>query len=276
MSINCKGNLIDLSSPKIMGILNITPDSFYDGGKHESEKEVLHLTEKMLREGATFIDVGGYSSRPKAKNISEEEELKRISPVIESLINEFPEILISVDTFRSRVATESIALGACMVNDISAGNIDPNMFATISELQVPYIIMHMQGTPQNMQTRPTYTDIIYEIIQFFSEKIYQLRVLGVNDIIIDVGFGFGKTLEQNYKLLKELVLFKNLELPILTGVSRKSMIYKLLDGTSEQALNGTTAVNTIALLNGTSILRVHDVKEANEAIKIVEFLNNSA
>ncbi len=274
MNINCKGKLIDLSSPKVMGILNITPDSFFDGGKFNSDTEILAQTEKMLKEGATFIDIGGYSSRPNAQHISEEEELKRVIPILKLVLNKFPEILISVDTYRSKVATEGIAIGAAMVNDISAGSMDLDMFATIANLQVPYIIMHMQGTPQNMQHNPTYKDIIHEIILYFSNKVSQLRTLGVNDIIIDVGFGFGKTLEQNYTLLKGLALFKNLELPILTGVSRKSMLYKLLDTTPDKALNATTAANTIALLNGTSILRVHDVKEANEAIKIVQFLKD--
>ncbi len=274
MNINCKGKLIDLSSPKVMGILNSTPDSFYDGGKFNSDTEILGQTEKMLSEGATFIDIGAYSSRPNAQHISEEKELKRAVPVIELLIKEFPDILISIDTFRSKVALECINSGACIVNDISAGSIDSDMFSMIAKLQVPYIIMHMQGTPQNMQQTPHYNDIIHEIIFYFSTKINQLRALGVNDIIIDVGFGFGKTLEQNYKLLNELALFKNLELPILTGVSRKSMLYKVLNTTPDKALNATTIANTIALLNGTTILRVHDVKEANEAIKIVQFLKD--
>ncbi len=274
MYINCKGNLIDLSSPKVMGILNITPDSFYDGGKFNSDKDILNQTEKMLSEGATFIDIGAYSSRPSAQHISEEEELKRITPVIELLSKKFPDILISVDTFRSNVAKECINNGACMINDISAGSMDDNMFSIIAKLQVPYIMMHMQGTPQNMQSDPTYEDIVHEIILYFSNKISQLRVLGVNDIIIDVGFGFGKTLEQNYKLLNELALFKNLDLPILTGISRKSMLYKLLDTTPDKSLNATTVANTITLLNGTTILRVHDVKEANEAIKITQFLRS--
>jgi len=272
MNINCKGNLIDLSSPKVMGILNITPDSFYDGGKFNSDKDILAQAEKMLNDGATFIDVGGYSSRPNALYISEEEELKRVTPVIELLIQELPDILISIDTFRSNIVKECINNGACMVNDISAGAMDSEMFSTIAKLQVPYIMMHMQGTPQNMQRNPIYKDIVHEIILYFSNKISQLRALGVNDIIIDVGFGFGKTLEQNYTLLNELALFKNLDLPIVTGISRKSMLYKLLNTTPDNALNATTVANTIALLNGTAILRVHDVKEANEAIKIVNAL----
>ena len=272
MNINCKGKLIDLSTPKVMGILNITPDSFYDGGKLKGDSAIVVHTEKMLTEGATFIDVGGYSSRPNAEHITEKEELKRVIPVIQLLLKEFPDVLISVDTFRSNIAKESIALGACMINDISAGAMDVEMFTTIAKLQVPYIIMHMKGTPETMQNNPSYKDIVHEIILYFSNKITQLRALGVNDIIIDVGFGFGKTLEQNYKLLKELILFKNLNAHILTGISRKSMLYKLLDTTPDNVLNATTVTNTIALMNGSNILRVHDVKEANEAIKIVQLL----
>ena len=274
MTLNCKGNIIDLSSPKIMGILNCTPDSFYDGGIFNSDVKILRQVEKMLKDGATFIDVGGYSSRPDAQHISEEKELKRVLPIIELLATTFSDILISIDTFRSNVATEAVAKGACMVNDISAGAMDADMFTTIATLQVPYCIMHMQGTPQNMQHKPEYNDIIHEILLFFSEKINQLNTLGVNDIIIDVGFGFGKSLEQNYTLLKELALFKNAGAPILSGISRKSMLYKLLDITPEKALNATTVANTVALLNGTNILRVHDVKEANEAIKIIQFLKD--
>jgi len=273
-TINCNQQLIDLSSPKVMGILNITPDSFFDGGKFKTDKSILLQTEKMINEGATFIDVGGYSSRPNAEHISEEEELKRVIPVIELLIKKFPDILISIDTFRSKVASNCIKLGACMVNDISAGSMDAKMFTTIAELQVPYIIMHMQGTPQTMQRSPKYDDIIHEVILYFSKKIKELNRLNINDIIIDVGFGFGKTSQQNFELLGNLSLFDNFEIPILTGVSRKSMLYKLVDTTPEKALNATTVANTIALLNGTNILRVHDVKEAMEAIKIVNALES--
>ncbi len=273
-SINCNGKLIDLSSPKVMGILNITPDSFFDGGKFNSDATILKHTEKMLKEGATFIDVGGYSSRPNAQHISEEEELKRVIPVVELLIKNFPEVCISIDTFRSNVASKSVNIGACMINDISAGSMDAKMFPTVAKLQVPYIIMHMQGTPQTMQKSPKHNDIVFEVIHYFSKKINELHALNVNDIIIDVGFGFGKTREQNYELLKNLSLLKNLEVPILTGVSRKSMLYKLLDITPASALNATTVANTIALLNGTNILRVHDVKEAIEAIKIVNALES--
>ncbi len=268
--INCKGKLINLSTPKVMGILNTTPDSFYDGGKYKDMDTALTHVEKMLNAGATFIDVGAYSSRPNATHITEEEELHRILPIVTTMVEKFPEILISIDTFRSKVAKECVQIGACMVNDISGGTLDTAMYSTIAELQVPYILMHMQGTPQNMQKNTVYDDLVKDIIYFFSEKVQQLNALHVNDIILDVGFGFGKTLEQNYTLLQQLDLFKILELPILAGLSRKSMLYKLLDTTPQEALNGTTAANTIALLNGASILRVHDVKEATEAISIVE------
>jgi dihydropteroate synthase len=269
MTINCKGTLIDLSSPKVMGILNITPDSFYDGGKYKNESEILHQVEKMLLEGATFIDVGAYSSRPGAQHISEEEELKRILPVLTLLMKHFPEIIISVDTFRSSVAKETIAVGAAMINDISGGKMDAKMFETVANLQVPYIVMHMLGTPQNMQKNPVYKDVTQEIISFFAEQIFKLHQLKLNDVLIDVGFGFGKTIDHNFEILKNLSLFKNLDAPILAGISRKSMLYKTLDISAQEALNATTSANTIALLNGANILRVHDVKEAMEAVKIV-------
>jgi dihydropteroate synthase len=269
-SINCNGNLIDLSTPRVMGILNLTPDSFYDGGKYKSEKEILLQTEKMLFEGATFIDIGAYSSRPGAQSISENEELTRLLPVLEVIVKAFPNVLISIDTFRSTVAKQAISLGACMVNDISAGNLDDKMFSTIAELQVPYIIMHMRGNPQNMQDQTNYDDVIKDIVFYFSTKVNELRLLGMNDIILDVGFGFSKTIDQNYELLQKLNVFTNFDLPILSGLSRKSMLYKLLHISSEEALNATTSGNTIALLQGSNILRVHDVKEAMEAIKIVE------
>jgi dihydropteroate synthase len=271
-SINCNGGLIDLSSPKVMGILNITPDSFFDGGKYSNSNAIVNQVEKMLSEGATFIDVGAYSSRPGAKHISEEEELSRILPVIKLLISEFPSILISVDTFRSDIASQCVQNGSCIVNDISAGEMDKNMFPAIAKLQVPYIIMHMQGTPQNMQKNPIYKDVVSDLLYYFSKKIAELHELGINDIITDMGFGFGKSISHNYQLLKHLGQFKNLETPILTGLSRKGMLYKPLNITAESALNATTSANTVALLNGASILRVHDVKEAIEAVKIVELL----
>lgn len=273
--INCNGTLIDLSIPKVMGILNCTPDSFFDGGKYNNPAEILNQVEKMLGEGATFIDVGAYSSRPGAKHISEEEELGRILPVIKLLVSEFSNILISVDTFRSNVAEQSIQQGACMINDISAGEMDANMFSTVAKLQVPYMMMHMQGTPQNMQQNPVYNNVVTDLLYYFSKKIAELHLLGVNDIISDVGFGFGKTIDHNYQLLKHLALFKNLEVPILVGLSRKGMLYKPLGITAEAALNATTTANTIALLNGANILRVHDVKEAVETIKIVALLNKT-
>ncbi len=252
-----------------MGILNITPDSFFDGGKYKNESDILSQTEKMLSEDATFIDIGAYSSRPGAKHISEEEELQRIVPVIELLVKNFPEIIISVDTFRSKVAQETINSGAAIINDISGGKMDDNMFATVAKLQVPYILMHMLGTPKTMQNNPEYKDVTKEVISFFAEQINILHQLKVNDIILDVGFGFGKTIEHNFELLKNLSLFKSLDAPMLAGVSRKSMLYKTLDTTAQEALNATTSANTIALLNGAKILRVHDVKEAVEAVKIV-------
>ena len=269
MTINCKGTLIDLSSPKVMGILNITPDSFFDGGKYKDESAILNQVDKMLLEGATFIDVGAYSSRPGAAHISETEELQRIIPVIDLLIKNYPEIIISVDTFRSKVAEATVNSGAAIINDISGGNMDTNMFKTVANLQVPYILMHMLGTPQNMQQNPVYDDVVKDIISFFAKQIFHLHQLKLNDVIIDVGFGFGKTIAHNFEILKNLELFKSLDTPILAGISRKSMLYKTLDISAQEALNATTSANTIALLNGANILRVHDVKEAVEAIKIV-------
>ena len=272
-SINCKGTLINLSAPKVMGILNITPDSFFDGGKHSTKELILAQVNKMLKEGASFIDIGAYSSRPGAKHISEKEELTRLLPVLDLILKNFPETIISVDTFRSNVAKKAITEGASIINDISAGAMDNKMFNIVAKLQVPYIIMHMQGTPQNMQTNPNYKNVVTDVMFYFSKKLQQLRTEGVNDIIADVGFGFGKTIEHNYTLLNNLELFNNLEIPILSGISRKSMLYKPLDIPPNEALNATTIANTIALQKGTNILRVHDVKEAIEAIKILELLN---
>lgn len=270
MTINCKGNLVDVSKPKVMGILNITPDSFYDGGKHTSDIAILKQAEKMLNEGATFIDVGAFSSRPGADFISEEEELKRIIPVTALLLDKFPDIILSIDTFRSVVAKKCIEAGAAIINDISGGIMDKNMFTTVAGLQVPYILMHMKGTPQNMQQNPTYENVTKELYSFFSEQLFKLKNLHVNDVILDVGFGFGKTIKHNYELLKNLTYFTHLGVPILAGMSRKSMLYKPLNITAEKALNATTTANTIALINGANILRVHDVKEAMEAVKVVE------
>ena len=270
MYINCKGHLIDLTSPRIMGILNVTPDSFYDGGVYKSDVAILQQVEKMLSDGATFIDIGAYSSRPNAEHISETEELSRLLPIIQLLVKEFPSIILSIDTFRSKIAHEAIEAGASLINDISGGNLDDNMFSTIAKLQVPYIMMHMVGTPQNMQSNVTYDDLLKDIILYFSKKIFELRQLGVNDLIIDPGFGFSKTLDQNFELLQKMQLLNTFKLPILAGLSRKSMLHKLLNTSADKALNATTAVNMIALNQGASILRVHDVKEAKEAIMIYE------
>lgn len=269
MHINCKGKLIDLSQPKIMGILNITPDSFYDGGKLKTDAQILAKAKQMLDEGATFLDVGGYSSRPGAKNIGTDEEQRRTAPVIELLQKNFPDSLVSIDTFRSDVAKEAVLSGACMINDISAGNLDENMFKTVADLQVPYVIMHMRGNPKNMQEKTHYDNLIVDVMRYFSAKIKALTLLKVNDIIVDLGFGFSKTTAQNHKLLRHLDHFKLLEKPILTGISRKSMLYRPLGSSAENALNATTVGNTIATLKGTNILRVHDVKPANEVIKII-------
>ncbi|WP_412561886.1 dihydropteroate synthase [Winogradskyella sp. MIT101101] len=273
MTINCKGKLIDLSTPKVMGILNVTPDSFYDGGTYKDESEILKQVETMLSEGATFIDVGGYSSRPGADEVSEQEELKRVVPVVELILKYFPDTLISVDTFRSEVAKQSIEAGAAMVNDISAGKLDDNMMSTIGKLGVPYIMMHMKGNPQTMQQQTDYDDLLKDINFYFAERITAAHKAKINDIIIDPGFGFAKTLEQNYELLNHMELLQITDQPILAGVSRKSMIYKTLGTTADNALNGTTALHMIALEKGTKILRVHDVKEAVECVTLFNQLN---
>ncbi len=273
LSINCKGNLIDLSVPKVMGILNITPDSFFDGGSYKDEKSILLQVEKMLTDGATFIDVGAYSSRPGADFVSEEEELNRILPVVNLILKEFPNTLLSIDTFRSNVAQKSIEIGASLVNDISAGMLDDKMLETVAKLQVPYIMMHMKGTPQTMQSLTNYEDIVKEMTYYFSERINKARSFGLNDIIIDPGFGFAKTLEQNYEVLHKMDYFSIFEVPILVGFSRKSMIYKVLETEAKNALNGTSVLNTIAFQKGAKILRVHDVKEAVECVKLIEKLN---
>ncbi|MBA3986806.1 MAG: dihydropteroate synthase, partial [Flavobacteriales bacterium] len=252
--INCKGKLIDFSTPKVMGILNITPDSFYDGGKLKDEATLLGQAEKMVNEGATFLDVGGYSSRPGATDIQETEELHRVVPAIQGILKQFPETLISVDTFRSEVAQKSIEAGAAMINDISAGKLDKKMIATVAKLQVPYVMMHMRGTPQTMQTLTDYKNVTMEVLQYFSERIVVARKAGINDIIADPGFGFAKTTAQNFELLSKLEFFKNLHVPFLAGLSRKGMIYKTLHTSAAEALNGTTALNSIAILKGASLL----------------------
>ena len=273
MTINCNGKLIDVSRPKIMGILNITPDSFFDGGRYNDTTSILKHAEKMLLEGATFIDVGACSSRPGSKAATEEAELKRLIQVVELLVRTFPDIILSIDTFRSRVAYQCIEAGAAMINDISAGKMDDNMMKIIGELGVPYIMMHMKGTPQNMQGLTDYKDLIKDVVYYFSERIHAARNHGISDLIIDPGFGFAKTLKQNYHLLNDLNLLAVLDMPILVGVSRKSMIYKLLDTNPENALNGTTSLNTVSLIHGANILRVHDVKEALECITLTNQLS---
>lgn len=276
MTINCKGKLLNLDSPIVMGILNVTPDSFFDGGKYQFEKEILARATEIIDQGGAIIDIGGYSSRPGAKHISEQEELERVIPAIELILSKFPDALISVDTFRSEIARKSVESGACMINDISAGEMDSNMFATIRELKVPYCIMHMKGTPENMQKNPSYKNVTEEVFFFLAQKIEQLHKLGVTDILVDPGFGFGKTTEHNYELLKNLTFFKNLNKAILVGVSRKSMIYKTLGISAQESLNGTTALHSFSLQNGGTLLRVHDVKEAIETITLFNKINNSS
>ncbi|ADF51325.1 MAG: dihydropteroate synthase [Zunongwangia sp.] len=273
MTINCKGRLIDLSSPKVMGILNSTPDSFFEDSRTQNKSDILKKAEMMLEEGATFIDIGGYSSRPDAENVAENEELKRVVPAIELLVKEFPEILISVDTFRSKVAEEAIGAGAALINDISAGRLDEKMMSIIAQHQVPYIMMHMRGTPKTMKQLTAYDDLVSDITYYFSEKIKEARTLGINDLILDPGFGFAKTTDQNFELLKKSALFSSFKLPVLIGISRKTMIHKTLNISPKKALNGTTVLNTLALTKGAAILRVHDVKEAMETIKLVSLFS---
>lgn len=273
-SLNCKGTLIDFNTPKVMGVINTTPDSFYDGEKPKDTDSILRLASQMLQEGATFLDIGGYSSRPSAKKVTEEEELQRVLPAIEAILKRFPDAIISIDTYRSKVAREAVLHGVAMVNDISAGLLDKNMMATVAKLNVPYIMMHMRGTPQTMQApeNTVYKNLITDIYHYFTERIAQARALGIDNVIVDLGFGFAKTREQNYELLDQLEVFKTLDVPILTGVSRKSMIYKTLNIEPSEALNGTTVLNSIALVRGTNIVRVHDVKEAMECIRILQEL----
>ncbi|CAN5502167.1 dihydropteroate synthase [soil metagenome] len=269
-SMNCKGRQLNLDSPVIMGILNITPDSFFDGGKFTEETAIRTRVGEMVSQGATIIDIGAASSRPGAEIIAQEEELKRLIPAVELVANEFPEIFISVDTYRAGVAKEAILVGAHIINDISAGDLDPEMFKTVSELGVPYLMMHMQGTPLTMQKDPVYGNVVIEVMDYFAHKVKKLRTLGVNDIIVDPGFGFGKTVDHNFSLLAGLDQFSIFGCPILVGLSRKSMINKVLKISAKDALNGTTSLNTIALMKGAQILRVHDVKEAKEVIDLYE------
>ncbi|MGB1121391.1 MAG: dihydropteroate synthase [Saprospiraceae bacterium] len=270
--INCKGQLLDLSQPKIMGILNVTPDSFYDGGKYNAIDNALFQTEKMLEQGADIIDVGGMSSRPGAEIITTEEELRRVVPVVEKIVATFPNTIISIDTIKSEVAKNGIEAGGHIVNDISAGQFDDQLYKTVAELDVPYILMHMNGSPKTMQINPNYDDVITHVTDFFIREVGILRNLGVKDILLDVGFGFGKTIEHNYQLLRQMTDFQIFDLPLLVGVSRKSMIYKYLNIEAKEALNGTSVLHLAALQNGGNILRVHDVKEAKEVIQLWKML----
>lgn len=272
--INVNGKLLDLSSPKVMGILNLTPDSFYAESRKQTEQDIRIRTRQIIEEGGSIIDVGAYSSRSKAEHITPDEEMRRLRNGLQIINSEYPDAIISVDTFRADVARMCVEeYGVAIINDIAAGEMDENMFQMIAQLKVPYIMMHMQGTPQNMQQNPHYENVVKEVMLYFATKIQQLRDLGAKDLIIDPGFGFGKTLEHNYELLEKLESFQLFDLPLLVGVSRKSMIYKLLGGTSEDALNGTSIINTISLLKGANILRVHDVKAASEAVQIVNAMN---
>lgn len=271
--INVNGQLMDLSHPRVMGILNITPDSIYADSRKQTEKDIIARIHQILDEGGDFIDIGAYSSRPDASDVSPKEEMERLKYGLEILRNECPEAVVSVDTFRADMAKMCVEeYGVALINDIAAGQMDPEMFSTIAQLKVPYIMMHMQGTPQNMQKNPHYDNPVKEIILYFAEKIEKLRASGVKDLIIDPGFGFGKTLAHNYEILDKLEELQMFQLPILIGVSRKSMVYKLLGGGPEDALNGTTALHAIALMKGARILRVHDVKAATETVRIFQAL----
>jgi dihydropteroate synthase len=276
MQIKINHKIVDLCNPIVMGIVNITPDSFYQGARYSNDKKLLQLLENMINDGATIIDVGAHSTRPMAETISVDEEIKRISPALELIRKKFPETRISVDTFRAQVArhvVENYQVG--MINDISGGNLDPLMFETIADIRVAYVLMHTRGTAQNMQTLTDYNNVVSEVFGHLQKKLAQLHILGINDIVIDPGFGFAKTLNQNYSLLKHLNYFHELAVPLLVGLSRKSMISKTLDANAEQALNGTTALNMLALSNGASILRVHDVKQAMETIKLYSAYTNA-
>jgi len=268
-TLNLKGKLLDLSSPCVMGILNLTTDSFYSNSRVSSVELALQRAEVILNEGGKFIDIGAYSSRPGADDVTEQEETDRIVPVVEAITRDFPDALISIDTFRAKVARNAIEAGAHVINDISAGNMDETMFPTVAALKVPYIMMHMRGTPQTMQQNTDYDNLMLDMASYFSDKVSQLKRLGVHDIILDPGFGFAKTIDQNYEVLQRMNDLDFFELPVLAGLSRKSMIYKFLGGGPEAALNGTTTLNTIALLKGANILRVHDVKAAAECIALV-------
>lgn len=269
-TLNCGGKLLGLTKPAIMGILNVTPDSFYDGGRYLSGQAYLHRAEQLLAEGASVIDIGGMSTRPGAGIISTDEELKRVMPVVEAVCQRFPDAIVSIDTVREQVATAAVQAGAGMVNDVSAGNLDAGLLPAVAKLQVPYVLMHMQGTPQTMQQNPQYQQVTEEVMQFIIAKLAFLRSLGITDIVLDPGLGFGKTVQQNYRLLKDLPVFALAGLPVLVGLSRKSMVCRVLGISPADALNGSTALHMLALLNGASLLRVHDVKEAKEVIALFD------
>ena len=275
MEINIKGNLLDLNKPKIMGILNVTPDSFFDGGLYNTEKKVDTQVMKMIEDGMDILDVGGYSSRPGAKEISINEEIDRVIPVVKFIRKTYPELILSIDTFRSEVARNCLDLGIDIINDISAGCIDKNILDVVAEYNCPYIMMHMKGTPQTMQVNPEYKNLIKELLIYFAKRIYLAREKGIIDIIVDPGFGFGKTLDHNYTIMKKIENFKLLDLPILVGISRKSFITKQLDIDKKDSLNGTTALNMYFLEKNINILRVHDVKEAKECIMLHEKIKSS-
>ena len=275
--INVNGSLLDLSQPRVMGILNVTPDSFYAGSRTQTEAEIVRRVKQIVSEGAAIIDIGAYSSRPNADNVSAREEMERLRMGLKILFEIQPDAVVSVDTFRADVARMCVEeYGVAIINDIAAGEMDADMFHTVAALNVPYIMMHMQGTPQSMQQHPHYDNLLEEVLLYFARKVQQLRDLGVKDIILDPGFGFGKTIEHNYELLSHLEEFCIFKLPLLVGVSRKSMIYRLLDITPQEALNGTTVLDTICLLKGADILRVHDVKEAVETVRIVQAMRNNS
>ena len=274
LTLNSKGTLVDLTRPSVMAILNITPDSFFAGSRTSGIKDALKKVETFINEGAKFIDIGAYSSRPGAADVSEKEEIERLIPILKAVNYEFPNTIISVDTFRAKVAEEAIFSGANIINDIAGGDLDAEMFNTVAKLKVPYIMMHMKGTPQNMQQNPVYEDVVAEVFSYFNTKIQKLRNLGIKDVIIDPGFGFAKTITHNYQLLQQMESLNVFELPILVGFSRKSMITKVLDIKTEDAVNGTSILNTIALQKGANILRVHDVEAAMECIKLNEKVNN--
>ena len=274
-TLNVQGKLIDLSVPKVMGILNVTPDSFYEGSRFAQQASILKQVEKMITEGASFIDVGGYSSRPGALDISVEEELRRVLPAVESICKEFSDTIVSIDTFRSEVAKQAVRKGASMINDVSGGELDNRMIETVAVLKVPYIAMHLRGTPQTMTQHTQYENLVKDVTTYFHNKIDQFHQAGIKDIIIDPGFGFAKTKDQNFELLNHLDYLQVIGKPVLVGLSRKSMIWKTLNSNPENALNGTTALHAVALLKGASILRVHDVKEAVDTVKLIQELDQS-